>query len=197
MPNRPSSMHPILLDIPSQLESDRLLIRAPQAGDGAAMNEAIRESMTELQPWMPWAQQIPTVQESEAHLRLAQVKFMERQDLQLLLIEKSTGQFVGSSGLHQIDWQVRKFEIGYWVRTSFAGQGYISEAVRTITDFAIERLGANRIEIRCDANNIPSARVAERCGYTLEGTLRNYKFDSNGSLTNTMIFARVRGAEYE
>ncbi|MFD1888225.1 GNAT family N-acetyltransferase [Paenibacillus wenxiniae] len=197
MPNRPTSTHPILLDIPNQLESERLLIRAPQAGDGAAMNEAICESIHELQPWMPWAQQMPTVYESEANLRLAGVKFMERQDLQLLLFHRQTGQFVGSSGLHAIDWQVRKFEIGYWVRTSYAGQGYISEAVRTITHFAVERLQANRIEIHCDASNTQSARVAERCGYTLEGTLRNHKLNMRGSLRDTMIFAKVRGAEYE
>ncbi len=197
MPNRPTSTHPILLDIPQQLESERLIIRAPRSGDGAAMNEAIRESIQELQPWMPWAQQLPTVHESEAHLRLAEVKYMERQDLQLLLLHKETGQLLGSSGLHRIDWQARKFEIGYWVRTSYAGQGYISEAVRTITDFAVERLQSNRMEIVCDSNNLASVRVAERCGYTLEGILRNHKLDSHGSLRNTMIFARVRGAEYK
>ncbi|WP_322904139.1 GNAT family protein [Paenibacillus campi] len=197
MPNHPTSSHPILLDIPNHFESKRLLIRAPQPGDGAAMNEAIRTSINELQPWMPWAQQLPTVQQSEANLRLAQVQFMERRDLRLLLLDKQTGQFVGSSGLHAIDWQVRKFEIGYWVSTAYAGQGYISEAVRAITEFAIERLQANRIEIRCDARNVSSARVAERCGYTLEGTLRNHKLDTQGSLRHTLIFAKVRGAEYE
>ncbi len=197
MPNRPTPTHPILLDIPTQLESERLLIRAPQPGDGEAVNAAIRDSANELAPWMLWAQEVPSVQESEAHLRLSQVKFMERQDLQLLLFHKQTGQFIGSSGLHQIDWKIRKFEIGYWIHTVHAGQGYISEAVRAITAFAMERLGANRIEIQCDARNTKSAEVAKRCGYTLEGTLRNHKLDPYGALRDTMIFSQVRGHEYQ
>lgn len=57
-------------------------------------------------------------------------------------------------------------------------------------------LQANRIEIRCDSRNVQSARVAERCGFTLEGILRNDKCDVEGLLRDTMIFSRVRGVEY-
>lgn len=188
---------PILLEIPESFESERLLIRAPLWGDGAAINEAVRESFEELRPWMPWAQRIPTLEEAEAEIRRARLQFMERKDLRLLLVNKETGQFVGSSGLSRIDWQIRKFEIGYWVRTSLAKQGYVTEAVKAIANFAIQELQANRIEIRCDSRNIRSAKVAERAGFTLEGILRNDMCDVDGSLRNTMIFAKVRGVEYD
>jgi RimJ/RimL family protein N-acetyltransferase len=121
---------------------------------------------------------------------------LERSDLRLYLINKTTGQFIGSSGLHRIDWQVRKFEIGYWVNTPFSGQGYITEAVEGITNFAINELQANRIEIRCDSRNTRSARVAERLGFTMEGILRNDRCDVEGSLRNTVVFSKVRGVEF-
>lgn len=187
---------PILLEIPESFESERLLIRAPLWDDGAAINEAVRESIEELRPWMPWAQNIPTIEESEAGIRRSRLQFMERKDLRLLLVHKKTGQLVGSSGLHRIDWQARKFEIGYWVRTSCEKQGYVAEAVNAITNFAIHELQANRIEIRCDSRNLRSAKVAERSGFTLEGILRNDKCDEDGSLRDTMIFSKVRGVEY-
>lgn len=187
---------PILLDFPESFESERLLIRAALWHDGAAINEAVRESIEELRPWMPWAHTIPTLEESEKNIRYSRTEFLERKDLRLLLLNKQTGQLVGSSGLHQIDWQARKFEIGYWVRTSCQQQGYITEAVHAITRFAIQELQANRIQIRCDARNIRSAKVAERCGFTLEGILRNETCDVNSALSNTMIFAKVRGVEY-
>lgn len=188
---------PILLDFPESFESERLLIRAALWHDGAAVNEAIRESIEELRPWMPWAQSPPAIEETEANLRHARAQFMERKDLRLLLVNKQTGQIVGSSGLHHIDWQTRKFEIGYWVRTSCQQQGYVTEAVHAITNFAIQELQANRIQIRCDLHNVRSAKVAERCGFTLEGILRNETRDVDGSLRNTMIFSKVRGVEYE
>jgi RimJ/RimL family protein N-acetyltransferase len=187
---------PILLSLPESFESNRLLIRAPLWEDGVKLNEAVKESREELLPWMPWAQNVPTVEESEIVIRRARLHFLDRTDLMLLLTLKETGELVGSSGLHRIDWQSRKFEIGYWVRSSFSGKGYISEAVEAITDFAVKELAANRIEIRCDLRNERSARVARRSGYTLEGVLRNDKCANDGSLRNTMLFSKVRGTEF-
>lgn len=187
---------PIMYSIPEHFESKRLLIRAPLWNDGIKVNEAVKESIEELRPWMPWAKSIPTVEESEISIRRSHLQFLERSDLRLLLILKGTDELVGSSGLHRIDWQSRKFEIGYWVRTSYAKQGYITEAVEAISNFAINELQANRIEIRCDDRNKRSAKIAERLGFSLEGILRNEKCDVDGSLRNTMIFSKVRGVEY-
>lgn len=189
-------INPILMEIPESFESERLLIRAPHWGDGAVVNEAVSESFEELKPWMPWAQTMPTLEQSETDIRQARLRYLERVDLRLLLFHKKTGQFVGSSGLHRIDWQARKFEIGYWVRTSLARQGYVTEAVNAIVQFAIHKLRANRIEIRCDSLNVRSAKVAERAGFTLEGVLRSDECGADGSLRSTMIFAKVRGAEF-
>lgn len=186
----------IMLSIPESFESERLLIRPPHWGDGLAVNEAVKESIEQLRPWMPWANKVPTVEESEASIRRSRLEFLERTDLRLLIFLKETGELIGSSGLHRIDWQSRKFEIGYWVRTSCSKQGYITEAVNAITKYAIQELQANRIEIRCDSRNVQSARIAERSGFTLEGTLRNDKYDVTGTLRHTMIFAKVRGVEY-
>lgn len=186
----------VLVDFPEQFESKRMIIRAPLWGDGAANNEAIRESIEELRPWMPWASKIPSVEESEINIRMSRLEFLERKDLRLLLTLKDGGAIVGSSGLHRINWHARKFEIGYWIRSSYAKQGFMTEAVDAITDFAIRQLEANRIEIRCDERNERSAHVAQRCGYTLEGILRSEVCGVDGQLTNTMVFAKVRGIEF-
>lgn len=192
-----TSMDPILVDIPESFESERLIIRAPLWGDGALLNEAVRESYKELKPWMPWlGEGIPSIEESEINLRKARLEFLERKDLRLLLVDKKNGKVIGSSGLHRINWQVRKFEIGYWLHTAYTKQGYVTEAVHAITKYAAEVLDANRIEIRCDARNDKSASVAKRCGFTLEGILRNETSDVEGEIVSTMVFAKVRGVEF-
>ncbi len=94
--------------------------------------------------------------------------------------------------MHRIDWDVPRFEIGYWVRTSLQGQGYITEAVNGISKFAFEQLKAERMEIRCDARNERSAAVARRAGYTLEAKLRRESRAPDGSLRDTLIFALLR-----
>ena len=186
-------MEPILRDIPLAFESERLTIRCPQPGDGAALNAAVIESLAELRPWMPWAQQAPTVAESEASVRKGHARFLQREDFWLLLFLKETETLVGCSGLHDPDWAVPRFEIGYWVRTSFAGQGYITEAAAAIANFAFETLGARRVQIACAATNERSAAVARRLGFTLEGTLRcEGRNPLTGVLHDSLLFAKVR-----
>lgn len=177
---------------PDHFETERLLIRSPQPNDGRAINEAVKESIDELRPWMPWAQTTQSVAESETYAREAALRFRNREDLPLGIYRKSDGQLVGNSGMHNIDWDVPRLEIGYWVRTSLRGQGYITEAVLGITKFAFEYLQAERMEIRCDARNQRSAAVAQRAGYTLEARLRHESRAPDGSLRDTLIFALLR-----
>lgn len=181
----------ILKDFPETFDTERLTIRSALAGDGREMHAAVNESMAELTPWMPWPKEHATVEGSEVSVRRARAAFVERSDLMLVLFLKGTGTIVGSSGLHRIDWDVPKFEIGYWCRTGFAGQGYITEAVAGITEFAFETLGARRVEIRCDTLNTASVRVAERAGYKLEGTLRNESISTGGDLRDTLVYALI------
>jgi hypothetical protein len=62
-----------------------------------------------MHPWLAFVKNLPTLDESKAYVRKARLNFLERTDLVLHLIDKNTGQFVGSSGLHRFDWNIRKF----------------------------------------------------------------------------------------
>ncbi len=188
---------PILLDFPDTFDTERLTVRSPMPGDGEELQAAVAESIDDLRPWLPWAKEIPTVEEEEIAVRKGHARFLTREDLWLLLFLKGTHTLVGGSGLHRIDWNVPCFEIGYFARSRFAGQGYITEAVRGITRFAFKTLGARRVEIRCDARNEPSRRVAERAGFELEATLRNYAVAVNGDLHDTLIYVRLEPLEVE
>jgi RimJ/RimL family protein N-acetyltransferase len=180
---------PILSDIPESFETDRLLIRVARPGDGAEVNAAILETFDDLHAWMPWAAERPTVAQTEEYCRRAYSQFILREDFALRLIHKESGVLLGSSGLHPRDWAVPAFEIGYWCRKRFEGQGHISEAVRGILKFGFETFAARRIEIRCDARNDRSIRVAERVGMNREGEFRNHMRAPDGSLRSTFVFA--------
>lgn len=166
-------MKPILLDLPLPILTPRLLIRPPASGDGPALFAAKAESAAELRPWIPWARAEFGVEESEQSCREAQARFLTREDLRLSLHDRATGEFLGGSGLHGIDWDHRAFEIGYWIRSSRAGRGYVTEAVNAVARYAFGPLRAKRVSIHCNASNLRSRAVAERLGFPLEGILRN------------------------
>ncbi|MEM7535454.1 MAG: GNAT family N-acetyltransferase [Chloroflexota bacterium] len=185
-------MKPILREFPDQFDTERLTIRSPRSGDGAEICRAVTESINELRPWMSWAQEAPTKEDSEARARQSWLEFQARTDLQLLLFLKGSNTLVGSSGLHRIDWDVPCFEVGYWCRTAYTGQGYITEAVAGITDFAFGTLGANRVTIFCDAKNERSAGIPQRLGYRHEAVLQKDSLSPSGELRDTFVFALLR-----
>ncbi|GGE44194.1 ribosomal-protein-serine acetyltransferase [Pullulanibacillus camelliae] len=186
-------MNPLLLDFPTSFTTERLTIRMPHPGDGQVVYDALTRSRAELKDWLPFAQKEQTLEETEANMRRAHAKFLNREDLRLLIFHKENGTFIGSSGLHRMNWDVPKFEIGYWCDAAFSGKGYMTEAVQGIAHFAFTELHANRIEIRCDALNKKSRAIPERLSFQLEGILHNEALSVDGkSLRDTCIYAKVK-----
>ena len=174
-----------------ELETPRLRLRATRAGAGGAVKEALLESLGELRPWMPWAREAQVLEDAEKHCREMQARWHARQELDFTFLRKDDGLLVGKGGLHTIDWTVPKLEIGYWVRTSCARQGFASEAAAALATFARDRLGSHRLEITSDTRNVPSRKVAEKCGFTLEGILRQSRRGASGELADSCVYART------
>ncbi|GGG53639.1 GNAT family N-acetyltransferase [Paenibacillus radicis (ex Gao et al. 2016)] len=186
-------MNPLLFDFPTEFMTERLLLRIPKPGDGKLVYESLQASETELKRWLPFMQKEQNEFDTEANIREAHVKFLAREDLRLLIFMKETGQLVGSSGLHNPNWDIPKFEIGYWLDTRHSGNGIMTEAVEGIVSFAFNELDARRLEIRCDSLNVKSRAIPERLGFTLEGILKNEDLSVDGSeLRDTCIYAVIR-----
>jgi len=137
----PKEIKPILLDLPMPITTPKLLLRPPQVGDGVVVNAAVLETFDLLHPVMPWAQTKPTVDESEEYVRQAAANWILKNDaepyLPLFMFNKDNGQFIGGTGFHHINWSVPCLEIGYWIRSQYAGQGLMTEAVNALTRYAI------------------------------------------------------------
>ena len=177
-------------EVPLEIETPRLRLRAPHPDFAQEMHDAVRESFDELHAWMEWAREMPTVEELLTRQEQARQAFLAREDCQFVLFRGS--RIVGASGLHRIDWSVPRFEIGYWVRTPDAGRGYVSETVTVLCDLAFDRLGARRVEIRADTRNTRSRAVPERLGFELEGVLRRDCLHVDGRPRDTAVYAKIR-----
>lgn len=183
-------MDPVMIDLPEEIETERLSIRPCRPGDGQLVKEAIDYSREELKAWLPFAHTIDSAEETEARVRSSYAKFISREDIRLHIFRKSDGNFIGSTGLHRLNWDIPKVEIGYWIDSRYARQGYMTEAVKGLIQFAFSQLGAKRIEIRCDPDNRPSRAIPERLGFILEGILRNDSLSADGkSLRSTCVFS--------
>lgn len=180
---------PLMLEVPEVFETERLILRCHQPELAQALNDAIRESHHELRAWLPWARELQTVEQTMAFIRTSIADYVMRRNFGYVMLHKSTAEVVGTVGVQVRNWDVPSFEMGYWTRTSAAGNGYMSEAVRFLTDYFVVQVGARRMLIRCDANNKGSAGVAKRCGYVYEGTHINFQRNVDGDLYDMEHYA--------
>ncbi len=179
-----------LESIPDSFTTDRLLVRAPRGGDGVEVFAAIQESLENLRQWMEWAQQSVTLDEQEARVRRSRLDFRKHRNMLFYMYHQENEHLLGCLGLHLQSESVPSYEIGYWIRTSMQGKGYVTEAVNGLTDYAFNHFSAQRLEIHCDAENQRSAAVAERCAYTLEALLKHHRRNMQGELADTLIFVK-------
>ena len=180
-----------LLPIPERIETSRLILSAAAASHAQETFDAAFETRDALKPWMPWAYPEPTLDGVATYHANVRKDWFARERLEFQWIEKSSGKLIGKGGFHTILWEVPKLEIGYWLRTSAAGQGYCTEAVTALIAFAKKELYASRLEICCDPRNAKSRAVAERCGFTLEGILKQNLRAPDSSLRDSCMYALV------
>ncbi|MCX9157446.1 GNAT family N-acetyltransferase [Niveibacterium sp. 24ML] len=185
---------PILFDLPAQIDTPRLILRPPRAGDGAAVLDAVGDSLTELRQWpanLPWAVPEPELDAFETFCRRSHAQFILREHLNYLILDRDTARLLGVCSLHALKWPERFAEIGFWGRSGTHGQGYVTEAVTALKAFAIETFGAQRIELLTDARNTRARALAERVGFKLEGVLQHYAKAPDGSLHDTALYALI------
>jgi [ribosomal protein S5]-alanine N-acetyltransferase len=95
---------------------------------------------------------------------------------------------LGALGISNFDWTDLKAEIGYWMAPEARGRGIGARATRLLAVWAIRSLGLERLELLANPANEASQRVAERAGFTREGTLRRYR-RRHGVREDLMMFS--------
>jgi RimJ/RimL family protein N-acetyltransferase len=166
--------------LPGPIETPRLVVRLYQRGDGEPLFRAVEASRRALLPWMAWARTdqqdvIDGIHHVERVRRKAQRPGCN--DFHIGIFDRSTGDLVGSTGLHDILAATRQAEIGYWIRADRQGQGLCVEAIgalctAALTPKASGGWGLRRLVVFMAAANTASRRVCERLGLRLEMHMR-------------------------
>lgn len=148
------------------IHTPRLMIRPIQPSDGEAVFQALSESWELFKQWFPWAHQIKTAEDTEYTARDFYARFILRKDFHFLSFKDEV--LIGSCSLAKIEWLIPSADIGYWCRPTQQGNGYVTEMITHLADYAFKTIGIKRLNICCDEENIKSIKVAEACGFQLE-----------------------------
>lgn len=161
------------------LKDQEFEMRAPHPRDVDALLEAVRESLPELQCYMLWPHFGDTLEPEFQHQRLiaAQAAYLEGKDFVYHLW--CGDQVVGGVGLHPRALNPKALEVGYWIRSSWVGRGLATAMVQSAAVFNFEVLENERLQCLVNAANRASLRVAQKCGFRLEGELKYWESQGN------------------
>jgi ribosomal-protein-serine acetyltransferase len=163
-----------------------LVLRAYRLGDAHAVWEAIDESRSSLERWVPdiGCRRTP----DDVRVGLTPLVTSPGNRVVYAVCERSTGQILGEVGLYDVDWENRVGEVGYWLRQTSRGSGYMAEALQMLTDHATRGLGLRRIEAHIAPENTLSARVVEKQGFRIDGH-RAAAPERDGDTSSILIYA--------
>lgn len=106
------------------------------------------------------------------------------------VVDEESGAFLGLAALVRLDRDGREAEAGYIVSPRARGRGVAARALRLLTDWALDGLGLERVELRITVDNEASIRVAERAGFVREGVLRSLHF-KQGMRSDVAVYSRL------
>jgi RimJ/RimL family protein N-acetyltransferase len=178
------------IDFPTHFESKRLSLRTYQPGDGKwyyAMSVRNHAHLLRYEADNV-AANIASEDEAEALMGELAADWAAQRSFFIGAFEKISGEFTAQIYVGPVDWKLPEFQIGYFADVDHEGQGYVIEGVKATLAILFERLHAHRVRLACDATNLRSIHVAERCGMRREGTLRENRRNPDGSYSNSYIY---------
>lgn len=176
-----------------ELTTNRLLLRPYRPGDGAAYVRMYHENAEHLREFMPdELRDMATEHEAEGQIRRMTRQWRAGKLFVLGAWERDGGAYVGEVYLANADWAVPCIELGYFVVASQTGRGNAAESARAAVRFAFERLAVGRVELYCASDNLASASVAERTGFSQEGRQRLRHRKRDGTLVDRLWYGLLR-----
>ncbi|MFD0902742.1 GNAT family N-acetyltransferase [Actinomadura sediminis] len=170
-----------------RLEGERTVLRPFGLDDAADIIEVIRAR----EDWLP--PNFPTELNAEmlAWFLREGVHKVQQYGLGIhLAITGADGGLLGTIGLFRVEWSQGTCEVGYGMRPGARGNGYATEALRLVSDWALRDCGLYRVELRALTGNKASIRVAEKARFWREGRARGA--ERHGGVNQDMfVFSRI------
>lgn len=155
------------------LRVEDLLLRPWQPGDAEAIVDAYRDP--EIQHW-----HVRTMTAAEALAWLAHraARWQAETGADWAVVRQ--GSLVGRTGFRTISLAEAQAEVAYWTVPAARGQHIAARAVRAVSDWMFAEIGLHRLELNHSSRNPASCRVAEKAGFSYEGTRRQQGWHADG-----------------
>lgn len=177
-----------LFEVKPVFETDRLVLRKLTSDDAPEYFEIASDPIVTAQT--TWERH-RELKDTLDFLQRKEGQFLKREEYHWGIVQKSSGKLIGRTGLIRIDPEHEKAELGYVFSRHNWNQGIVTEASFQIMTYGFRELGMNRIEARCNADNVGSYRVMEKLGMKYEGLLRK-QLKIKGVFLDQRMYSLIR-----
>ena len=121
---------------------------------------------------------VTDLESARESLRDKVVSAVEGSTASYCVTDAETGTPLGHIGVNLINPVLSNARVGYWVLPEARGRGVATRALAVASRWALTELGLHRLELDHAVGHEASCRIAERCGFRYEGTLRGAMFEA-------------------
>ena len=169
-----------------------VLLRPWTDADVSAIAEACRDP--EIARWIDDIPAPYTRADARAYIAACRRGWKDGSLWAFAITDEATAAVLGSCGIAWQDHTHGVAEIGYWVRAEGRGRGVATRAVELASRWAFEEGGVRRLQLRADALNTASQRVAENAGFEREGVLRSVRYSRRQQRrVDFVMYAKLAG----
>jgi ribosomal-protein-serine acetyltransferase len=171
------------------MEFDQYHIRQLRADDAEAYFKLIDANRKRLEDFFAGTVAVTkTLDDTKSYLTNIIAQAEQHNHFPFVVIENDTKTMVASIQVKNIDWNIPKAELGYYIDSGYEGQGIVTKATALIIQYCFEHLKMARLLIRTHPQNISSIQVAQKNGFQLEGTIRKDYKTTSGQLVDLLYF---------
>lgn len=183
--------HPNLFP-PSSLNTERLTLTPYQSTDVENLHKLIQKNFSRLYDSFPGSlQSCTTIETTAEYIESLILEWQKREKFIYAVRDKKTNALIGSIILKGFDWRIPKCEIGYYLDEDSEGKGLATEATNAVCKMCFSDLEIRKLIIRVIPGNKASASIAIKCGFQLEGLLRNEFRTTAGDLVDLEYYGLI------
>ncbi|WP_111498368.1 MULTISPECIES: GNAT family N-acetyltransferase [Marinobacter] len=169
-----------------ELETPSVILRPLSVRD----RDALLEAASDGRLWELWFTGVPSADTVDGYIERALTQKAAGESLPFVVVDKSSGDVIGSTRYCHVEAAHRRLEIGYtWYARRFQKTRVNTECKQALLTHAFETLHAIAVEFRTHWHNHASRQAIARLGAKQDGVLRNHHIEPDGAYRDTVVFS--------
>ena len=182
-------MQEALVHIPQTLFSQKVMLRPYQEGEGAMVYQLVASNRSRLIDHFPKTiAQLTDEKRGEIFVRNKMAEWNNQKGYCFGMWAVSDDHYIGQISAKNIDWEIPRAEVSYYISEAYEGRGIVKEALQLIIRFCFDTLHTQKLCIRTTPANRRSGKLAESCGFRREGIIRNDFMKYDKTLSDVVYY---------